>query len=136
MHPAMQRRRRQLLTRRGHRRGSQRRGLMLAFLVVFGFFGVLVGGTVLGANPHQRYPEGSVAFRPGDLLLLYTDGIIEQTNAVGEPYGEERLVAFLQANRILPPDRLQNALLQDVLEFGAGRQDDDITSVIAVRRSA
>jgi sigma-B regulation protein RsbU (phosphoserine phosphatase) len=94
------------------------------------------GGTVLGANPHQSYPEGSVAFRPGDLLLLYTDGIIEQTNAAGEPYGEQRLVDFLQANRILPPDRLQNALLQDVLEFGAGRQDDDITSVIAVRRSA
>jgi sigma-B regulation protein RsbU (phosphoserine phosphatase) len=94
------------------------------------------GGTVLGATRNQRYAEGSVAFHPGDLLLLYTDGVIEQMNDGGEPYGEQRLVEFLEANRNLPPERLQNALLRDVLDFGAGRQDDDITSVIAVRRSA
>jgi sigma-B regulation protein RsbU (phosphoserine phosphatase) len=94
------------------------------------------GGTVLGANRSQGYTEGSVAFHPGDLLFLYTDGITEQMNAQGEPYGEQRLVDFLGANRNLPPDRLQNALLRDVLDFGGGRQDDDITSVIAVRRSA
>jgi sigma-B regulation protein RsbU (phosphoserine phosphatase) len=94
------------------------------------------GGTVLGATRNQSYAEGSVAFHPGDLLLLYTDGIIEQMNDGGEPYGEERLVDFLEANRNLPPETLQNALLRDVLDFGAGRQDDDITSVIAVRRSA
>jgi phosphoserine phosphatase RsbU/P len=93
------------------------------------------GGTVLGATRNQRYAEGSVAFHPGDLLLLYTDGIIEQMDNGGEPYGEERLVEFLVANRNLPPESLQNALLRDVLDFGAGRQDDDITSVIAVRRS-
>lgn len=39
-----------MLTRRNTRRGSQHRGLILAFLVVFGIFGVLVGGTVLGAG--------------------------------------------------------------------------------------
>lgn len=94
------------------------------------------GGTVLGANRNQSYAEGSVAFHPGDLLLLYTDGVIEQMNDAGEPYGEQRLIEFLGANRNLPPERLQNALLRDVLAFGGGRQDDDITSVIAVRRSA
>ncbi|HXV13828.1 MAG TPA: SpoIIE family protein phosphatase [Candidatus Krumholzibacteria bacterium] len=94
------------------------------------------GGTVLGANPNQDYAEGTVAFHPGDLLILYTDGVIEQMNDQGEPYGEQRLVEFVEANRNLPPDRLQNALLADVLAFGGGRQDDDITSVIAVRRSA
>lgn len=94
------------------------------------------GGTPLGANPNETYAEGSVAFHRGDLLLLYTDGVIEQMNDAGEPYGENRLIDFLAANRNLPPDRLQNALLRDVLEFGGGRQDDDITSVIAIRRSA
>ncbi len=94
------------------------------------------GGTVLGANEHQEYAEGSVAFHPGDLLFLYTDGVTEQMSDRGEPYGEQRLVDFLGANRNLPPERLQNALLRDVLDFGNGRQYDDITSVIAVRRSA
>jgi phosphoserine phosphatase RsbU/P len=94
------------------------------------------GGTVLGANKNEPYVEGSVAFHPGDLLLLYTDGVIEQMSPTGEQYGEERLVDFLRANRNLPPDRLQNALLSDVLAFGEGLQHDDITSVIAVRKIA
>lgn len=94
------------------------------------------GGTILGANKNEPYVEGSVAFHPGDLLLLYTDGVIEQMSPAGEPYGEQRLVDFLRSNRNLPPDRLQNALLADVLAFGGGQQHDDITSVIAVRKIA
>ena len=94
------------------------------------------GGTVLGANKDEAYAEGSVAFHPGDLLLLYTDGVIEQMSPAGEPYGEQRLVDFLRTNRNLPPDRLQNALLDDVLAYGGGQQHDDITSVIAVRNIA
>ncbi|MGH2394412.1 MAG: transglycosylase domain-containing protein, partial [Candidatus Limnocylindria bacterium] len=39
-----------MLTRRGARRGSQHRGLLLGFLVVFALFGVLIGGSVLGAG--------------------------------------------------------------------------------------
>ena len=94
------------------------------------------GGTVLGANKNEPYVEGSVAFHPGDLLLLYTDGVIEQMSPTGEQYGEQRLMDFLRANRNLPPERLQNALLSDVLAFGEGLQHDDITSVIAVRKIA
>jgi sigma-B regulation protein RsbU (phosphoserine phosphatase) len=94
------------------------------------------GGMVLGARRAQQYVEGTVAFRPGDLLLLYTDGIIEQRNAAGDLYGEDRLVSFLRANRNLPPADLQNALLNDVLAFGNGHQEDDITSVIVSRIAA
>jgi sigma-B regulation protein RsbU (phosphoserine phosphatase) len=91
---------------------------------------------VLGANRGQAYIEGTVAFRPGDVLLLYTDGITEQRNPTGEMFGEDRLVDFLRANRNLPPDALQNALLRAVMDFGAGRQEDDITSVIVLRKTA
>jgi sigma-B regulation protein RsbU (phosphoserine phosphatase) len=94
------------------------------------------GGTVLGANHHHRYDEGTVAFRPGDLLLLYTDGVTEQRSPDGELYGEERLIAFLRANRNLPAQALQNALLENVLAFGGGNQEDDITSVIAYRKAS
>jgi sigma-B regulation protein RsbU (phosphoserine phosphatase) len=94
------------------------------------------GGMVLGANRAQAYVEGTVAFRPGDLLLLYTDGIIEQRGPSGEMFGEERLVRFLAANRKLPPDALQNALLDEVMAFGGGHQEDDITSVIVLRKTA
>jgi len=94
------------------------------------------GGTVLGARAHHPYDEGTIAFRPGDTLLLYTDGITEQSNATGDMYGEERLIAFLRTSRNLPPADLQNALLAEILAFGNGAQSDDITSVIAYRKTA
>ena len=94
------------------------------------------GGLVLGASRLHRYGEGTVAFAPGDMLVLYTDGVTEQTNEAGEPFGEERLLAFVRANRNLPPDDLQNALREAVLAFGRNHQDDDLTSVIALRKSA
>lgn len=94
------------------------------------------GGMVLGASHGQPYVEGTVAFRPGDLLLLYTDGVIEQHSPTGDLYGEERLVDFLSANRNLPPERLQVALLEEILAHGNGLQEDDITSVIVSRNVA
>jgi sigma-B regulation protein RsbU (phosphoserine phosphatase) len=94
------------------------------------------GGMVLGASRLHRFHEGTVAFQPGDLLFLYTDGVTEQHDAHGQEFGEERLVQFIRANRNLPPDQLQNALLSTITSFGEGRRDDDLTSVIALRKSA
>ena len=94
------------------------------------------GGMVLGASRLHRFDEGTVAFRPGDMLFLYTDGVTEQANAAGELFGEDRLVDFFRSNRNLPPRDLQNALLETISAFGEGRRDDDLTSVIALRKSA
>ena len=94
------------------------------------------GGMVLGASRLHRFDEGTVAFRPGDLLFLYTDGVTEQTDAGGQEFGEDRLVHFIRSNRNLPPGELQNALLSTITSFGGGRRDDDLTSVIALRKSA
>lgn len=94
------------------------------------------GGMVLGASRLHRFDEGTVAFHPGDMLFLYTDGVTEQTNEAGQEFGEERLVQFIRANRNLPPHELQNALLSTITSFGGGRRDDDLTSVIALRKSA
>jgi sigma-B regulation protein RsbU (phosphoserine phosphatase) len=94
------------------------------------------GGMVLGASRLHRFDEGTVAFRPGDMLFLYTDGVTEQTDDEGQEFGEERLVRFIRSNRNLPPVELQNALLSTIESFGRGRRDDDLTSVIALRKSA
>jgi len=94
------------------------------------------GGMVLGASRLHRFNEGTVAFHPGDLLFLYTDGVTEQTDASGEEFGEQRLLEFIRTHRNLPPDELQNALLTAITTFGGGRRDDDLTSVIALRKSA
>jgi sigma-B regulation protein RsbU (phosphoserine phosphatase) len=89
------------------------------------------GGMLLGVGESPQYREGSVLIEPGDLLLLYTDGITEQKDADGREYGEERLIQFLLANKNLPIRELQSALFDDVMAFGDGQQQDDITCVFA-----
>jgi len=94
------------------------------------------GGLVLGVQAAQEYQEGRVRIEPGDLLVLYTDGITEQKNAAGEEYGEERLIDFLRMHRKRPLLQLQEGLLEDVIAFGGGSQQDDITTVIACHKVA
>jgi sigma-B regulation protein RsbU (phosphoserine phosphatase) len=89
------------------------------------------GGMLLGVRDSSDYREGSVLIEPGDLLLLYTDGVTEQKDAEGHDYGEERLIRFLLANRNLPIRELQSALFDDVMAFGDGRQQDDMTCIFA-----
>ena len=74
---------------------------------------------------------------PGDLLLLYTDGVTEAMNGNSQEYGEERLVerAVSIARSAAPASEAADALLKDVRLFtGRAPQHDDIT-IVAVRVS-
>jgi sigma-B regulation protein RsbU (phosphoserine phosphatase) len=48
-------------------------------------------GLPLGIVPDETWKEQEVCLRPGDVLLLYTDGFLEGTNPSGEPFGRQRL---------------------------------------------
>jgi sigma-B regulation protein RsbU (phosphoserine phosphatase) len=89
------------------------------------------GGMMLGIDAAHRYEEGRVRIERGDVLCFYTDGVTEQADPAGREYGESRLIEFLRANRNLPLTALQERLFATVLAFGNGRQDDDITAIIA-----
>jgi sigma-B regulation protein RsbU (phosphoserine phosphatase) len=94
------------------------------------------GGLVLGAMPGVEFPDHAIALRPGDRLLLYTDGITEAFNAANEPYGEARLVAEIQAHGVGTAADLIERICQSVTTFaGAAPQSDDIT-LIALTWSA
>jgi len=51
-----------------------------------------VTGTVVGAFPRMQYEERTIAMGPGDILLAYTDGIVEPENVYGEEFGTERMM--------------------------------------------
>ncbi|HEX8813380.1 MAG TPA: PP2C family protein-serine/threonine phosphatase, partial [Terracidiphilus sp.] len=51
-----------------------------------------VGGAVLGVLPAASYTQGSAEIRAGDILVLYSDGLVEAENASGEEFGEARLL--------------------------------------------
>jgi serine phosphatase RsbU (regulator of sigma subunit) len=96
------------------------------------------GGTILGIMEDVALEEGSLDLAGGDLLVFYTDGISEATNADGELYGEERLVEFVAG---LPPALNAEAIAAGILrevERHLGRleaQDDRTLIVLRVREA-
>lgn len=91
-------------------------------------------GMLLGIAPEEKWSQGSVQLAAGDVLVLYTDGILDAENAGGEFFGRERLLSTLRANLDRPAQEIQEALLQAVADFTQGAvQSDDIALVIAVR---
>lgn len=89
------------------------------------------GGMPLGVKASQDYREGRVRLERGDTLCFYTDGVTEQTDTNGELYEESRLISLIRANRNLSLPDLQDLLFASVRNFGGGRQDDDVTTIIA-----
>jgi hypothetical protein len=87
--------------------------------------------TVLGLFREWDCQTGERTLRAGDIVALYTDGITEAFNDADEEFGEERLVAALQQNRVLPCADLLNAVVGDVRRHSPHEQRDDITMIVA-----
>jgi sigma-B regulation protein RsbU (phosphoserine phosphatase) len=93
-------------------------------------------GIVLGIVPQPQFEQLSLTMRPGDVLLLYTDGVTEAMNAQRELFGDDRLAAVLRANHRRGPQEILDAVLAEVTAFAGGQsQADDITMVV-IKRSA
>lgn len=65
----------------------------------------------------------------GDRLVLFTDGVSEARDAEGNDYGEDRLEAFIAANRHSAARELIDRIIDSVSTFSGGRVDDDLTLV-------
>ena len=87
------------------------------------------GGPVLGVFPEQIYVDRAVSIQPGDRLLLFTDGVTEAWNDKDEEFGDDRLIALVQAC----PDAtlLHQRIIDSVTAFSGGDFRDDVT-VLAV----
>ena len=82
--------------------------------------------------PEVDHPVGSVRLAPGDLLVLYSDGITEAVDAVDEEFGMARLIALVREGRALPTQELSASIFAAVAEFTRGvAQYDDQTVLLA-----
>jgi len=88
------------------------------------------GGGVLGVFPDQKFDMGSAQLAPGDRVILFTDGVTEATNPLGEEFGEARLLGLVDQNRGCSAEELQRRILDDVTAFSGGHTHDDITLVV------
>jgi sigma-B regulation protein RsbU (phosphoserine phosphatase) len=94
-------------------------------------------GIVLGIVPEPRFEQRSTQIGPGDVLVLYTDGVTEAMNSARQLFDEERLIEVLRHAHHLSPDEIVSRIIDAVTTFAAGAaQTDDITLVVLKRSSA
>ena len=88
------------------------------------------GGVPLGLFEAPRYFEGHVALGSGDLLTLYTDGVVETMDTDELQYGVDRLVAKLQQSRDESATEICSGVMHDVRSHGTAVRQDDRAIVI------
>jgi len=89
-------------------------------------------GAVLGQFPDWVYEQSDLQLRPGDRLIMFTDGLIEASNLDDNQFGEHRLTRIAQENRSSCAEELKTRLMQAASEHCGGRFQDD-ASMIVVR---
>ena len=82
------------------------------------------GGVPLGMFEAPRYFEGFAGLEKGDLMVFYTDGIVESSDAHDDHYGMDRLVTTLGDVRTESAEAICRHVMDDVRSFSFGRQDD------------
>jgi phosphoserine phosphatase RsbU/P len=89
-------------------------------------------GMALGfVRDYEFEVAGPVMIDPGDILILYTDGIPEARDASGEQYGMERFEELLRAWRTRPAEEIVDSVVREVAEFtGSEMFEDDVTLIV------
>ena len=97
-----------------------------------GEFGALMTrGNRLGDLPESKYSSKTMDLLPGDILVWYTDGIVECENEAGEEYGEKRFRASVRKAAALDAGEMRDAIIADAGSFfGEAMRKDDITMVV------
>lgn len=86
------------------------------------------GGTVLGLFPSVLYQQEQLRLEPDDLLLAFTDGLVEPENEYGEEFGDLRLAEVVRQALHLPPERLAETVYREVADWSGGAEPaDDMT---------
>jgi serine phosphatase RsbU (regulator of sigma subunit) len=90
-------------------------------------------GKPLGIFTDTEYIEKIVEYSPGDLLVLFTDGITEANNEALEEFGEERLFKIVEENASSDPATIMDKIFSDVAEFRNGFESSDDSTAMILR---
>lgn len=96
-----------------------------------------IEGLGLGILRNMQYEnhveQKTFTFSSGDILLLFTDGIVEAKNPKSQQFGYERIRTLLEVNHDLCPSDIQNMIISALHEFvgGDGKIDDDYSLLVA-----
>lgn len=93
-------------------------------------------GPLIGPAPHSNYDTDSFNFGPGDVLVIFTDGVTEAANGDFEFYEEKRLENIIIENADKTPKEIALAIIEDVDKFATSdsKYQDDKTIVVIKRK--
>src|SRR5215470_1122378 len=86
-------------------------------------------GLMLAAFRFASYSTAVHKLEAGDRMVMYTDGILEATNAAGDFFGHEALCDLLTRTRTLSPAKAADSIVSSVRQW-SGKQDDDLTILV------
>lgn len=89
------------------------------------------GGPPLGLFQGTEFEVGRLVLQPGDLIVLYSDGITEAGVHHGEEFGESRLAEVIETNGDRPLAEIQQQVLTAVRKWSGDEPEDDMTLLIA-----
>jgi phosphoserine phosphatase RsbU/P len=88
------------------------------------------GGVPLAIFPNSTYEQGAVHLHPEDLILAYTDGVIEAVNPAGDEWGAGGLRKAAAESDAQCADDVVQAIFTSMDDFSRGHQTDDATVVV------
>ncbi|HEY3579278.1 MAG TPA: SpoIIE family protein phosphatase [Pyrinomonadaceae bacterium] len=94
------------------------------------------GGLPLGIKPDAEYREGRTQLQPGDVLVIYSDGVTEAVSPTGEEFGATRLYEVVARNVNASAAGIRDRIESSLTKFSQGTSAaDDITLVIVKRQA-
>lgn len=92
-----------------------------------------LSGIPLGLFSHSTYRERTLELEENDIVVFYTDGIVERRNGDGEEYGLRRLAAAVLGHRREPPAEILRSIQTELEEFTGGRPAGDDQTMIVMK---
>jgi sigma-B regulation protein RsbU (phosphoserine phosphatase) len=92
------------------------------------------GGTVIGPLPETRFRRGFARVRPGEVLVMCTDGILERRDASSEFFGVDRLRAVVRETQRQPAQTIVERIFDASSRWGGDRPWEDDATVVVLKR--
>jgi len=94
---------------------------------------IQIEGVPLGLLPDREYDERCFQAQPGDLVVLFSDGVSDHLDLAGEEYGRGKLATVLENCCGCPPDQIVREIFADLDSFNTDRFDDQTLIVMRVK---
>ncbi|MCC5828740.1 MAG: SpoIIE family protein phosphatase [Phycisphaeraceae bacterium] len=92
-----------------------------------------VGGMIVGIDPRQVYHRDLLDMRPGDLLVIHTDGLTDALSFEGKRFGRDRIISAIKAMADKPARDVLNHVLWEMRRYVGLNQSTDDTTIVVVR---